>query len=312
MKAQKGSVAISSESSLDVSGFEQTIPRQTPLGNLTRSLRQNRVGLFGTIIVSCVLLITLFGPLLSPHDPLEHNLRGRFEPPGYADNSGRYLLGTDQLGRDILSRVIAGTRVSVLVGIFSVVIAGIIGVSYGLLSGFAGGLVDDLMMRVADAFLAIPFIVLVVAVSGVVGAGLITLIFILGVTSWVTYARVTRAEVLAVREMDYVMAAKALGQSNLKIMFKHILPNVTGSIIVLATMMVATTMLAEAALSFLGLGVQPPTVTWGLMLSDGRQYLGSAWWMSTFPGIAITITVLGVVFIGDWLRDLLDPRLRGQ
>ncbi|MDE0528460.1 MAG: ABC transporter permease [Truepera sp.] len=286
--------------------------RRIRLGYILHSLRHSRVAGLGAALVVVVVLVALLGPLTSPRDPLEHNLRSRFKPPGFQDGSGVFLLGTDQLGRDILSRLIAGTRVSVIVGVLSVVIAGLIGVSYGLISGFAGGLVDNLMMRVADAFLAIPFIVLVVAVSGVVGAGLVTLILILGVTSWVTYARVTRAEVLAVREMDYVMAARALGQSGLKIMFKHILPNVTGSIIVLATMMVATTMLAEAALSFLGLGVQPPTVTWGLMLSDGRQYIGSAWWMSTFPGIAITLTVLGVVFLGDWLRDLLDPRLRGR
>lgn len=286
--------------------------RRVRLGYILHSLRHSRVAGLGAALVVVVVLVALLGPLTSPRDPLEHNLRSRFKPPGFQDGSGVFLLGTDQLGRDILSRLIAGTRVSVIVGVLSVVIAGLIGVSYGLISGFAGGLVDNLMMRVADAFLAIPFIVLVVAVSGVVGAGLVTLILILGVTSWVTYARVTRAEVLAVREMDYVMAARALGQSGLKIMFKHILPNVTGSIIVLATMMVATTMLAEAALSFLGLGVQPPTVTWGLMLSDGRQYIGSAWWMSTFPGIAITLTVLGVVFLGDWLRDLLDPRLRGR
>ncbi|MEM6427908.1 MAG: ABC transporter permease [Deinococcota bacterium] len=291
---------------------EKVLPKQSRFNYVMRSLRRNRVGVLGMCIVSFVLLVTVFGPFFAPHDPLKHNLRARFESPGYSDANGTYLLGTDQLGRDILSRVIAGARVSVVVGVVSVVIAGVIGVSYGLLSGFAGGLLDNFMMRVADAFLAIPFIVLVVAVSGVVGAGLVTLIVILGVTSWVSYARVTRAEVLAAREMDYVMAAKALGQNDLKIMFRHILPNVTGSIIVLATMMVATTMLAEAALSFLGLGVQPPTVTWGLMLSDGRQYIGSAWWMSTFPGIAITITVLGVVFVGDWLRDLLDPQLRGQ
>lgn len=286
--------------------------RHTRLRFAWGSLRRSHIGLFGMILIVLVLLTALFGPLISPHDPLKHNLRDRFEPPGYSNADSVFLLGTDQLGRDILSRLIAGTRVSVAVGVLSVLIAGIIGVAYGLISGFAGGLVDNLMMRVADAFLAIPFIVLVVAVSGVVGAGLVTLILILGVTSWVTYARVTRAEVLAARESDYVMAARALGQTGGKIMVRHILPNVTGSIIVLATMMVATTMLAEAALSFLGLGVQPPTVTWGLMLSDGRQYIGSAWWMSTFPGIAITLTVLGVVFVGDWLRDLLDPRLQGR
>lgn len=232
-------------------------------------------------------------------------------PPGYTNESGRFLLGTDQLGRDILSRLIAGTRISITIGILAVVIAGSIGVTYGLVAGFVGGPLDNFLMRIADAFLAIPFIVLVVAVSGVVGAGLGTLIIILGVTNWVGYARVTRAEVLAAKEFDYVMAARALGQTNIRIMFQHVLPNVTSSIIVLATTMVATTMLAEASLSFLGLGVQPPAVTWGLMLADGREYIGSAWWMSTFPGLALTISVLGVVFVGDWLRDLFDPRLKG-
>lgn len=276
-----------------------------------RSLRGNRVGQIGVVIVLCIILFAAFGSFISPHDPTQHNLRGRFMPPGYANESGRFLLGTDQLGRDILSRLIAGTRISITIGILAVVIAGSIGVTYGLVAGFVGGPLDNFLMRIADAFLAIPFIVLVVAVSGVVGAGLGTLIIILGVTNWVGYARVTRAEVLAAKEFDYVMAARALGQTNIRIMFQHVLPNVTSSIIVLATTMVATTMLAEASLSFLGLGVQPPAVTWGLMLADGREYIGSAWWMSTFPGLALTISVLGVVFVGDWLRDLFDPRLKG-
>jgi peptide/nickel transport system permease protein len=266
----------------------------------------------GLAIVTLILIVTLFGPWIAPHDPVQHNLRSRFQPPGHTDARGTYLLGTDQLGRDVLSRIIAGTRISVVIGVASVLIAGAIGVVYGLVAGFFGGWIDDLLMRFADAFLAIPFIVLVVAAAGVLGAGLGTLILILGFTRWVTYARVTRGETLAVREMEYVTAARALGQSNWLIMVRHILPNVTASILVIATLMIATTVLAESALSFLGLGVQPPTVTWGLMLSDGRQYIGSAWWMTTFPGIAITITVLGTVFVGDWLRDVLDPRLQGR
>jgi len=168
------------------------------------------------------------------------------------------------------------------------------------------------MMRVADALLSIPFIVLVVAISGVVGAGLLTLILILGFTGWVTYARVTRGEVLVAKELDYVVAATVEGQSKVRIMFQHILPNVMSSAVVLAAIQVGVTILAESSLSFLGLGVQPPAVTWGLMLSDGRASIGSAWWMTTFPGIAITIVVFGVVFLGDWLRDILDPRLRGE
>jgi peptide/nickel transport system permease protein len=185
-----------------------------------------------------------------------------------------------------------------------------VGVTYGLVAGFVGGWVDSLLMRIADAFLGIPYIVLVVAISGVVGPGLVTLILILGLTGWVTYARVIRGQVLVAREMEYVTAARVIGQTEANIMFRHILPNVVTSAIVLGALEVASTILAESSLSFLGLGVQPPTVTWGLMLADGRQYLGSAWWMATFPGIAISITVLGVVFLGDWLRDVLDPRLR--
>lgn len=274
------------------------------------SLRRSPVGVLGFILVCVVLFLAIFGPQVSPYDPTEHNLRARFKPPGFVSEKGTYILGTDQLGRDILSRVIAGCRVSVVVGLTAVFIAGAIGMFYGLTAGFLGGRVDTLLMRVADAFLGIPYIVLVVAVSGVVGAGLGTLILILGFTGWVTYARVTRGEVLVVRELEYITAARVIGQTEWKIMFRHVLPNVLTSAIVLAALQVGTTILAESSLSFLGLGVQPPTVTWGLMLADGRQYLGSAWWMATFPGIAITLTVLGVVFLGDWLRDVLDPRLR--
>jgi peptide/nickel transport system permease protein len=275
------------------------------------SLRSSPVGSIGLIIVVLVLLAAVFGPALSPHDATQHNLRARFQAPGFSDDNGTYWLGTDQLGRDILSRVILGSRVSVIVGVASVVIAGVIGVLYGILAGFAGGWVDAVLMRIADGLLAIPFIILAVAVSGVVGPSLTTLILVLGFTGWVTYARVARGEVLVLRELDYVTAARVVGREDSGIMIKHILPNVLASAVILAALQVGVTILAESSLSFLGLGVQSPTVTWGVMLADGRQYIGSAWWMATFPGIAITITVLGVVFLGDWLRDVLDPRLRG-
>jgi peptide/nickel transport system permease protein len=275
-----------------------------------RSLFRSPVGIAGLVLVSIVLFFAVLGPVVSPMDPTKHNLRARFKPPGFVSDTGTHLLGTDQLGRDIWSRIIAGSRVSVVVGTFAVAIGATIGILYGLLAGFAGGWLDNVLMRIADALLGIPFIVLVVAVSGVIGAGLVTLILILGFTGWVGYARVTRSEVLVVRELDYVVAARVIGQKNGQIMLKHVLPNVITSGIVLASLSVGGTILAESSLSFLGLGVQPPAITWGMMLSDGRQFLGSAWWMATFPGIAITITVLGVSFIGDWLRDVLDPRLR--
>jgi peptide/nickel transport system permease protein len=274
------------------------------------SLSRSPAGMLGLAIISVVIFCALFGPLVAPHDPVQHNLAARFEAPGFADENGTYWLGTDQLGRDVLSRVIVGSRVSVVVGIAAVAIAGLIGVLYGIVAGFAGGWVDAMLMRIADGLLAIPFIILAVAVSGVVGPSLTTLILVLGFTGWVSYARVTRSEVLVLRELDYVLAARVSGRRGSAIMMRHILPNVMASAIILAALQVGVTILAESALSFLGLGVQPPTVTWGLMLADGRQYIGSAWWMTTFPGIAITITVLGVVFLGDWLRDFLDPRIR--
>jgi len=282
------------------------------LSFLMGALRRSPVGLSGFLIVMAVVLLAIFSPVVVPHDPLSRNLQARFQPPGYADSKGVYVLGTDQLGRDIFSRIIAGTQVSVLVGTISVLIAGTIGVIYGLVSGFFGGWIDTLLMRIVDGILSIPFIILVVAFSGVVGSGLFTLILILGLTGWVTYARVVRGEVLKVRSLEYVTAARAIGMSNTRLMFVHILPNVLASAIVLAANQIGITILAESSLSFLGLGVRSPTVTWGLMLADGKQYINSAWWMTTFPGIAITITVLGAVMLGDWLRDVLDPNLRGR
>ena len=297
--------------SMDSAVAEIAARRSLPV-RLLAILAKSPVGVAGSLIVTAIVLLAIFGPVISPHDPAGINIRARFEPPGYANDSGSYALGTDQLGRDILSRIIAGSRVSVLVGVISVLISGTIGVVYGLVSGFVGGIVDSVLMRIVDGLLAIPFIILVIAISGVVGAGLSTLILILGFTGWITYARVIRGEVLKVRQMEYVIAAYALGQSRPKVMLLHILPNVVSSAIILAAVQVGVTILAESSLSFLGLGVKPPTVTWGLMLSDGRQYMNSAWWMTAYPGIAITITVLGVVFLGDWLRDFLDPNIRGS
>ncbi|MBK8021193.1 MAG: ABC transporter permease [Chloroflexi bacterium] len=290
----------------------QSMTASSRAGRVIGSLRRSPAGMLGFAIVAVVIICALFAPFITPHDPTESNLRARYMPPGYTDSKGTYLLGTDQLGRDILSRIIAGSGVSVLVGVVAVIIAGTVGVLYGLISGFIGGWLDSAMMRFVDALLGIPFIILVVSISGIIGAGLATLILILGLTGWVTYARVIRGEVLKTRSLDYILAAYAIGQTRAKIMFMHILPNVVSTAIVLAATQVGVTILAESSLSFLGLGVKPPEVTWGVMLADGRQYISSAWWMTTYPGIAITITVLGVVFLGDWLRDILDPKVRGR
>ena len=311
MTENQGGSTKAASANTDVLTIDRSSPRAR-VAYAVASLRRSPVGVFGLLLVGLVIFMALFGAYISPHDATEHDLRARFKPPGFVGKNGVYVLGTDQLGRDILSRAIVGSRVSVVVGLASVVIAGTIGVIYGLVAGYVGGAVDAVLMRIADAFLSIPFIILVVAVSGIVGAGLTTLILILGLTGWVTYARVVRGEVMVVRQLEFITAARVIGQSGAKIMLKHVLPNVMASVIVLAALQVGTTILAESSLSFLGLGVQPPAITWGLMLADGRQYLGSAWWMSTFPGVAITLTVLGVVFVGDWLRDVLDPHLRGR
>ncbi len=294
----------------DVATLVMGHSRQPSLFSL---LRRSPIGLAGAAITTFVIVLALISPYIVPHDPIRGNLRERYKPPGFISANGTtYLLGSDQLGRDIFSRILVGSRVSVLVGVVAVLIAGTIGVAYGLVSGFFGGRVDGFMMRICDAMLSIPFVIRVVAISGVVGPGLVTLILILGLSGWVTYARVIRGEVLKARANDYVMAAWSIGQRPLWVVLQHILPNVIASAIVLAALQVGITMLAESSLSFLGLGVKPPTVTWGIQLADGKSVINSAWWMTTYPGIAITITVLGVVFLGDWLRDSLDPNIRGR
>lgn len=276
-----------------------------------RSLRRNSLGVLGLLIVSTVLLTALTAPLIAPHDPAKLNVRTRLAPPIWQPESDpRYILGTDQLGRDVLSRLIHGSRVSVIVGVLGVAIAVLIGVGVGLISGYMGGRVDAILSRTVDTFMAIPFIILALAAVGFLGPGLFNLITVLGLTGWVTFARVVRGEVLSVKGMEYVTAARTIGQSGWRIALFHVLPNVTASIIVLATLQIATVIIAESSLSFLGMGVQPPTITWGTMLSEGRNHLATSWWLATFPGLAISLTALGCILMGDWLRDALDPRLR--
>ena len=275
-------------------------------------LRKSPVGIIGVVIVGLVILTAIFAPLIMPHDPTEFDFKQRLVPPVWQEGgSWYYILGSDQMGRDLLSRLIIGSRISVLVGMSAVLIAGFLGISVGLLAGFRGGWIDSISMRIVDAFFAIPFILMAMTIVGMLGPSVLTVVVTLGLVQWQSYARVVRAEVLTLREREYVTAAHVIGQSHTKIAYRHILPNAMASVIVLATLQVAATIIAESALSFLGVGVQPPTVTWGLMLADGRNYLAGAWWLATFPGVAITITVLGIIFLGDWLRDVLDPRLRG-
>lgn len=275
-----------------------------------RRLARRRTALFGLGVVSVVLLAAAFAPWLTPFDPLEQDINQRLKEPGWQTAEGRvHALGTDHLGRDILARVIFGSRIALVVGLSAVLISGVLGMAIGLVSGYFGGKVDDFFMRLADVQLAFPFILLAIAVIGVLGPSLRNIIIVIGVSSWVVYARVVRGEVLSIREREFVQAAIALGSGDGRVLVRHVLPNAFTPWLVVATLDMARVIVIESALSFLGLGVQPPTPTWGGMLADGRVYLSTAWWLATFPGLAILVTVLGINLLGDGLRDTLDPRL---
>jgi peptide/nickel transport system permease protein len=277
-----------------------------------RRLATRRTALFGLAVVVIVVVTAVAAPLLSPFDPIEQDLGDlRLKAPGFRDATGRvHPLGTDHLGRDLLARVIYGARPALMVGFAAVVISGLLGMAAGLVSGYFGGRVDDALMRLADIQLAFPFILLAIAVIGVLGPSLTTIIAVIGVSSWVVYARIVRSAVLSLREREFVQAALALGSGDARVLVRHILPNALTPWLVVATLDMARVIVIESALSFLGLGVQPPTPTWGGMLADGRVYISTAWWLATFPGLAILVTVLGINLFGDGLRDTLDPRLK--
>jgi|KBSSwiStaDraftv2_1062776.scaffolds.fasta_scaffold05056_11 peptide/nickel transport system permease protein len=286
-------------------------PREREWVTLLRRLVRRRTALFGAAVVVAVMLAAALAPLVSPFDPLEQDIGQRLKEPGWQDAQGRvHALGTDHLGRDILSRIVFGSRIALVVGLAAVVISGVLGMVIGLVAGYFGGRVDDILMRLADIQLAFPFILLAIAVIGVLGPSLRNIIIVIGVSSWVVYARVVRGEVLSIREREYVQAAIALGSQHGRVLWQHVLPNTFTPWLVVATLDMARVIVIESALSFLGLGVQPPTPTWGGMLADGRVYLSTAWWLATFPGLAILITVLGINLLGDGLRDTLDPRLK--
>jgi peptide/nickel transport system permease protein len=264
----------------------------------------------GLVLVLVFVLAAILAPLLEPHDPLAQDVARRLKPPGYVDpRAGAFVLGTDGLGRDILARLIEGARVSLLVGVGGAAVSALIGTGLGLTAGYAGGWWDTVVMRCVDVFQAIPFTILAIAVAVILGPSLRNVIIVLGISSWVQYARVVRSETLAHRQGDIVMAARVIGASGPRILLGHVLPLVSGSIIVLTSLLVASMILFEASLSFLGLGVQPPTPSWGNMVLDGVEPIRVAWWVSFFPGLAILLAVMGINLVGDWLRDVLDPRI---
>jgi peptide/nickel transport system permease protein len=278
--------------------------------------RRRKVPLFVWASAAFLLLVVataIVAPLVSPYDPVKQSLRERLKGPTWFPEVGgqRHLLGTDQLGRDVLSRIIHGSRISLVVGFAAVIIGGAIGGILGLLSGYIGGFVDELIMLVVDAQLAFPFILLAIGIIAVLGPSFGNLIIIVGLSGWVTYARLVRAQVLTIKEREYILAIRGLGGSTWRILARHIIPNTLAPFLVVTTLELARTILLESTLSFLGLGIQPPTPSWGGMLNEGRGYLDSAWWISAFPGLFLMVTALVVSRVGDWLRDVLDPTLRG-
>jgi peptide/nickel transport system permease protein len=305
--------------------FEEETHKRSAGKRAWKMLRRARLGLAGAIILLVVTFLAIFAPIIAPYDPQDQDLRARLicpigasctrlgtNPPQTIHGSTKHILGTDNLGRDIWSRILYGARISLIVGITAVALGGGIGTVLGLLSGYQGGAIDAVIGRVADVQLAFPFLLLAILISIVSGPGLKNVIIILSIGAWVPFARVVRGSTLSAKEHEFVIAARTIGARSPSILFRHILPNVVTPAIVIATFAVAGTIIAEASLSFLGLGVGTGVPTWGNMLADGRAYVSTAWWLATFPGVAIMLTVLSINLIGDWIRDVLDPRLRNM
>jgi peptide/nickel transport system permease protein len=278
-----------------------------------RWLSRNLGGVIGLSIIAVVTLIALFAPFIATADPVKMNLLARLKPPTMSlTQLGAYPLGTDQLGRDIWSRIVYGSRFTLLISLGGVIVGGLLGTTVGLIAGYARGAADRVVMRIADVQLALPVLLLALMIMAVLGANAITLTIVLALTGWTRFARVVRGEVLSLRAREFVLSAEAAGARPLRIVARHILPNVLTPIVVVATLEMARLVLMESSLSFLGLGVQAPAPSWGRMLSEGRQYMESAWWLATLPGVMIVVVILGVSLVGDWLRDFYDPKLQGQ
>ncbi|MDE3076664.1 MAG: ABC transporter permease [Chloroflexota bacterium] len=262
------------------------------------------------LVLLLLVLTAIFAPRLAPYDPLRISLTDRLLPPSFAGRSTAHLLGTDKLGRDILSRLIWGARVSLSVSLLVILITSAVGTALGILAGYLGGWVDSLLMRITDISLAFPAIMIALLLAVVMGPSFKTLVLAISLLGWAGYARLIRGEVLKLRQMDFVAQARIVGASPIRIMVTHIFPNIINTLLVLMTLSVGLIILTESALSFLGAGIPPPTPSWGSMVADGRDLIQTAWWISFFPGVAIGLVVLSGNFLGDWLRDKLDPKLR--
>lgn len=281
--------------------------------NFLKTLRSStRTAKFGLVVVTIWIIVAVLAPLLAPYGVNEIDVASRLAPPCFMEGGSMdHIFGTDQLGRDVLTRLIYGSRVSLIVGLIAGVVGLVIGVILGLISGYFGGWADAVISRMIDVMLAFPFIFLALLLVAALGSSLTNVILVLGITGWVPYARTVRAQVLSVKEKEFIKSANALGCSDMRIIFKQILPSVIDSAIILGTMDVGTIILSEASLTFLGLGIPPSIATWGNMIANGNDYIFTAGWLTMVPGIALLLGCISINFVGDWLRDIRDPRLRG-
>jgi peptide/nickel transport system permease protein len=286
--------------------IDETPPRSSELKRFFRVFLGRGLVVFGLVVILVFVIAAIFSPQLAPYDPIKRNLSEALQQP-----NAQHLLGTDAIGRDTLSRLIYGTRISLLVGVIVVCIAGGFGVALGAIAGYFGGITGAIIMRLMDALMTVPMLVLALAIAALLGGGLKNIIIALGFGLIPGYARLMTSQVLVAKSIDYVLAAHSVGASNLRIIIRHIVPNCFSPILVLVTMMMGTTILAEAGLSFLGIGITPPTPAWGSMVTDGREYLLTNPMLSIAPGVAIMLVVFAFNMVGDGLRDALDPRLRG-
>jgi peptide/nickel transport system permease protein len=278
---------------------------------LFAELWRDKAGFTGVVLIAALILTAAAAPLVAPHAPTAQDLRARLVPPVWEDSgSWKHILGTDHLGRDVLSRVIHGSRVSLIVGAAVVLLAGTFGVVLGLIAGYRGGRADSVIMRWIDTQVAFPGLLIALIILAVIGPSMLTVIMVLAFNGWMVYGRLTRGAVLSVRQTAYVEAAEMVGCSAVRVVFRHILPNLTSPLLTLAILEFARIVLAEAALSFLGMGIQPPATSWGLDVATGKNYMFRAWWLVTFPGAAISLTVLGVNLVASWMRLISDPQER--
>ncbi len=268
-----------------------------------RRFLKNRLAVIGLAVVAFIVLLAILAPAVAPHDPLLHNYDELLLSPSF-----EHLMGTDDLGRDIFSRVIYGTRYALLIGVAVVVLELLVGATLGFIAGYFGGVLETVIMRAVDTVLAIPTLILAIAIAGAFGGGLWVMIIAIAVAGWGEFTRLVRAQVLSLKELTYIEASRAIGTGRARIIFNHIVPNSMGPVLVYTTLYMPTAILWSAALSFLGLGAQPPTPEWGAIIADGRAFISYAWWIATFPGLAIMATTLGFNFVGDGLRDALDPK----